>query len=128
MVDRVKKKGYHGVAKMQAVNGAGHESPQGPSMDVSLSVSPLDVSYPSQNVIQGEDPWIDMFGVIPPGPDALRIARDDAVDDFRVTPRRGENDHISSPDIPALVRNDMQPVPVYQKWVHAGADVIDIPL
>jgi hypothetical protein len=86
---------------------------------------PLDVGYPSQDVVRDENPWIDRISVIPPCPDASCINGDNAVDNLILAPRRNKNDYISWPDGPVLVGNDVETVPIEQEGVHAGADIID---
>jgi hypothetical protein len=66
-------KGDNSVTAVQAAERACRDAPHESSPYISPSVFSLDVGYTSQDVIRGEDPWIDLFAVIPSGLDALRI-------------------------------------------------------
>jgi hypothetical protein len=127
MVNRVQQKGYDGIKKVQASEREGQYSTHEPAKNSSPSVFSLDVDYPSQDVIRSQDSRIDMIrGVIPSGFDSSRINRDNAVDDFGLAPGPNKNDHISRPNGPALVGNDVQTIPTHEERVHAGADITNI--
>jgi hypothetical protein len=69
----VEEKRDNSVTAMHAVKSACRDASHEPATNISPSVFSLDVGYTSQDVIRGEDPWIDLFAVIPSGLDALRI-------------------------------------------------------
>jgi hypothetical protein len=85
----------------------------------------LGVDYTSQDVIRGQDPGIEIIDVISLGLDSFGINRDNAVDDFGVTSWRDKKDHISRPDCPAIVGNDVKTIPSPEGRVHARANVIN---
>jgi hypothetical protein len=122
----VEQKRDNRVTTVHAAERACHDAPLEPTANISPSVSPLDVSNPSQNVIRGEHPWIDLFAVIPPGLNAARINRYNAVDDFGLASWRNKNDDIAWPDGPPIVGDDMQTIPISQERVHTGSNIINI--
>ena len=125
MVSRAEQEGHDGVEKARASERACYQSSPERAGNASPSVFSLDVGYPSQDVVRGENPWIDSTGVIPPGPDSVRINRDNAVDDFSLASWLDKSDYISWPDWTAIVRYDAETVPIHEERVHAGTDVID---
>ena len=123
----MKQEGKESVDAAPKVKTARHHPSHEPTINGSSSVFPLDVSHPSEDIIRGQDPRIDMIsGVIPPRPDSSRINRDDAVDDFGLGPGRNKDDDIARPDNSAIVGNNMETIPGPKERVHAGAYIINI--
>jgi hypothetical protein len=125
VVKRAEQEGHDGVEKACASERECLHASHGPTGNAASLVFPLDVGYPSQDVVRGQDPWIDRIGVIPSGPDSFCINGDNAVDDFSLTSWLDKNDYISWPDWPVVVGNDAEAIPIHEERVHAGADIID---